>query len=350
MDHPRGKKMNKRGRIALSATTGFRDRCGEKFDCFVLTHLYTLCSGLEIISTDGTRESLLKIIDREISEPTLSLVQQCSKLPISTQDDLAPWRNCIHANIISSGPSIKGMIKITHELVSGNLDAVLHFCDLDNILTRTDSRVLRRQANVHNVPIASDLDSAGGMVARWRRSLAEAGDGRIFPYREHVKDPLARIKEGEEVIALIAHNEMKLALCEFVVRNAKRILEYDRILCTGTTGLRVMEFLAAGSTHSTAEIARKVIRCHSGPDGGDVQIAAAVIDQKCGTVIFFQDPHSAHPHEADISLFEQALLSGVPVRFAPNARTAEELLAELPHRTIRKNKVTFSRVPRVIAS
>jgi methylglyoxal synthase len=164
-----------------------------------------------------------------------------------------------------------------------------------------------------------------------------------------VKDPLERIREGEQVIALIAHNEMKLRLCEFVVRNAKRILEYDRILCTGTTGLRVTEFLAAGSTHSDAEIERKVVRCNSGPDGGDVQIAAAVIEQKCGTVIFFQDPNSVHSHELDISLFEQALLSGVHVRFAPNPRAAEELLEQLPRRVATRSKASDSRRQREYA-
>jgi methylglyoxal synthase len=328
--------MTRRGRIALSTTPGFRGRDERAFETFVLRDLYTLSQGLEIVSTDGTREAILKVVDREISNGDLDLIRQGSKLPIRSTDDLAPWRECIKDNLTAVGPNIAGMIKITRELVCGRLDAVLHFCDLDNFLTRTDSRVLRRQANVHNVPIASDLDSADSMITKWRRSLGESSDGPIFPYREQLRDPLARVKDGEEIIALIAHNEMKLALCEFVVRNARRILEFDRILCTGTTGTRVIQFLGAGSTHNQSEIEHKVVRCNSGPYGGDVQIAAAVIERKCGTVVFFQDPHSAHEHEADISLFEQALLSGVRVRFASNPRTAEELLDCAPTSMVRK--------------
>jgi len=44
----------------------------------------------------------------------------------------------------------------------------------------------------------------------------------------------------------------------------------------------------------------------SGPQGGDGQIAQAVLDGACRHVIFFEDPHVSREHEADIQLLERA--------------------------------------------
>src|SRR3546814_5645783 len=45
----------------------------------------------------------------------------------------------------------------------------------------------------------------------------------------------------------------------------------------------------------------------SGPLGGDAQIAELVLEQRCQRVIFFEDPHVARQHEADIQLLERAV-------------------------------------------
>lgn len=47
----------------------------------------------------------------------------------------------------------------------------------------------------------------------------------------------------------------------------------------------------------------------SGPLGGDAQIAELVLDRKCQKVIFFEDPHVARQHEADVQLMERAIWS-----------------------------------------
>ena len=41
--------------------------------------------------------------------------------------------------------------------------------------------------------------------------------------------------------------------------------------------------------------------------GGDAQIADLVLDKNCQRVIFFEDPHVARQHEADIQLLERAV-------------------------------------------
>ncbi|MNT00572.1 Methylglyoxal synthase [compost metagenome] len=45
----------------------------------------------------------------------------------------------------------------------------------------------------------------------------------------------------------------------------------------------------------------------SGPLGGDAQIAELVLEHQCQRVIFFEDPHVARQHEADIQLLERAV-------------------------------------------
>ena len=55
---------------------------------------------------------------------------------------------------------------------------------------------------------------------------------------------------------------------------------------------------------------RPWVSCYqSGPLGGDAQIAELVLDQRCNKVIFFEDPHVARQHEADIQLMERAVCS-----------------------------------------
>ena len=41
--------------------------------------------------------------------------------------------------------------------------------------------------------------------------------------------------------------------------------------------------------------------------GGDAQIADRVLERRCQRAIFFEDPHVARQHEADIQLLERAV-------------------------------------------
>jgi methylglyoxal synthase len=50
-----------------------------------------------------------------------------------------------------------------------------------------------------------------------------------------------------------------------------------------------------------------VERFQSGPLGGDAQIADRVLERRCQRAIFFEDPHVARQHEADIQLLERAV-------------------------------------------
>lgn len=102
-------------------------------------------------------------------------------------------------------------------------------------------------------------------------------------------------------IALIAHDEMKERMVAFVIEHEWELVKFDTILATGTTGREVSAISPA--------IAEKVYGYHSGPKGGDIEIATEILFGQCHIVIFFVDPLHPHPHIDDIrTVFESCML------------------------------------------
>ncbi|MBP7395350.1 MAG: methylglyoxal synthase [Flavobacterium sp.] len=115
-------------------------------------------------------------------------------------------------------------------------------------------------------------------------------------------------------IAIIAHDGKKSELVHFLIKN-RAILDSSNIklIATGTTGGKAEE---AGF---------KVKKMLSGPLGGDAQIAGRVGEGKTNMVLFFKDPLSSHPHEADINMLIRVCdVHNVPL--ATNGATAQLLL------------------------
>ena len=115
-------------------------------------------------------------------------------------------------------------------------------------------------------------------------------------------------------IALIAHDDEKPEMIDFVRTHEEVLQDFD-LVCTGTTGKRIME-----ETDLTVE------RKQSGPVGGDTQIGAEVADEALDGIVFLRDPLTAQPHEPDIT----ALLRICDVHDTPMAttRTSAEFLIE----------------------
>ena len=115
-------------------------------------------------------------------------------------------------------------------------------------------------------------------------------------------------------IAIIAHDGKKSELVQFLIKN-RAILDSSnmKLIATGTTGGKAEE---AGF---------KVKKMLSGPLGGDAQIAGRVGEGKTNMVLFFKDPLSSHPHEADINMLIRVCdVHNVPL--ATNTATAQLLL------------------------
>jgi methylglyoxal synthase len=115
-------------------------------------------------------------------------------------------------------------------------------------------------------------------------------------------------------IAIIAHDGKKQELVEFLIKNKVLLTSQNiSLIATGTTGGK-----AEGEGF-------KVRRMLSGPLGGDAQIAGRVGEGKTKMVLFFKDPLSSHPHEADINMLIRVCdVHNVPL--ATNAATAQLLL------------------------
>jgi methylglyoxal synthase len=193
--------------------------------------------------------------------------------------------------------------------------------------------VLRREANVHKVPIASDIHTAKAFIAAWQGKLAQPGTPDLFRKRTpKATSPLDGLTDHDRVLAMIAHDAKKLELCCFAVEHMTKIFkDFDYILATGTTGEWLKNFAnACGRGKHDVD---KIRLCESGPKGGDVQIAAAVARGICRRVIFLQDPFTSHAHETDIHLFEQsvllferAALTAFDIELATNVESARAIL------------------------
>lgn len=122
-----------------------------------------------------------------------------------------------------------------------------------------------------------------------------------------------RILNSRKRIALVAHDNKKEALTEWVVYN-KTTLTKHKLYATGTTG-NLLE----------TAIDQPITKLLSGPLGGDQQIGSKIAEGKIDVLIFFWDPMEAQPHDPDIkALLRVAVTWNIPI--ACDRATADFLL------------------------
>jgi len=128
-----------------------------------------------------------------------------------------------------------------------------------------------------------------------------------LPYQSIPMSPRKRI-------ALIAHDNCKVALLEWARYNRGTLSQHD-LFATGTTGARL-----------AGELDLTITRFLSGPLGGDQQVGAGIVEGRIDFVIFFWDPLEPHPHDVDVkALLRVAVVYNVPI--ACNRATADFLLS-----------------------
>ncbi len=132
-------------------------------------------------------------------------------------------------------------------------------------------------------------------------------------------------------IALIAHDNMKRELVEWVKENAE-ILKKHFLVGTGTTARLIAE-----------EASLPVRAFNSGPLGGDPQIGARIVEGRVDFVIFFWDPLQAQPHDPDVKALQRVcVLYDIP--FASNRATADFLLhSELMDKEYERKILNFNK-------
>jgi len=116
-------------------------------------------------------------------------------------------------------------------------------------------------------------------------------------------------------IAIIAHDEKKQALVEWVIRHEAQ-LRAHQLIGTASTGALVGQ--------SCPDLRIDLVK--SGPLGGDQQIGAMIAEARIDLLIFFPDPLNAMPHDVDVkALLRLALVYDTPCAF--NASSADKIVA-----------------------
>ena len=119
-------------------------------------------------------------------------------------------------------------------------------------------------------------------------------------------------------IALVAHDRRKHDMVEWALKNSDFLAKHN-LVCTGTTGHLINDAFYKNNIDAD-------ITCmHSGPLGGDAEIAAMVVRKEINLAIFLIDDLNAQPHEADIQmLLRQCRVHNVPI--ACNRYSADLML------------------------
>ncbi|WP_103017981.1 methylglyoxal synthase [Alicycliphilus denitrificans] len=193
-----------------------------------------------------------------------------------------------------------GLMKLVAEVVGmpepgRTLDGAIYLIDpVDPSSIFPEALALKRQCVIHGKPFLSTVASARDWVEMERIHSGLPPDRHADRFHDY----------EAQTLALIAHDAMKGAMLDFAARNFDLFSRFGCRVGTGTTGQRLNE-MAWSRGWPAGE--PWVQRFNSGPLGGDAQIADLVLERRCRRAIFFEDPHVARQHEADIQLLERAV-------------------------------------------
>jgi len=130
--------------------------------------------------------------------------------------------------------------------------------------------------------------------------------------------------EKSKRIALVAHDNRKKDLAEWVEFNYKTLLGHQ-LICTGTTG-RMVEETIRNMLEKGEEFENPIILLKSGPLGGDQQLGSMISDGLIDMMIFFWDPMQPQPHDVDVkALLRITVVYNIPT--ACNRSTADFMIS-----------------------
>ena len=184
-----------------------------------------------------------------------------------------------------------GVIHLVAAVVSGDparrLDAVIYLLDPDDPTSVfPEGQALKRECVIHETLFVSTLAHAREWFELARVECGFAPNPLLDTHFDF----------ASQTIALIAHDSCKGELIEFVRGRFAFFDRFRRRIATGTTGAMLNDLAEEISAAHTPWVQR----FHSGPLGGDAEIALEILENRCRRVIFLEDPHVARQHEADI--------------------------------------------------
>lgn len=179
------------------------------------------------------------------------------------------------------------------------LDGVIYLIDpVDPSSIYPEAQALKRQCVTHGKPFVPTVVGAIEWIAV---ELAHAGLSGV-----QIEGAERLFALETQTVALVAHDALKDRMVDFAATHFDLLSRFAGRVATGTTGSRLNEMAWARGWPQDQRWVRPYL---SGPMGGDAQIAELVLDRRCHKVIFFEDPHVARQHEADIQLLERAVCS-----------------------------------------
>lgn len=126
-----------------------------------------------------------------------------------------------------------------------------------------------------------------------------------------------------KTIALVAHDNRKKDLIEWVEYNYKHLIDH-KLICTGTTG-KMVEHAILKCLTGDEKLSHDIVKLKSGPLGGDQQLGALITEGKIDLAIFLWDPMQPQPHDVDVkALLRIVVLYNIPT--ACNRATADFLI------------------------
>lgn len=119
--------------------------------------------------------------------------------------------------------------------------------------------------------------------------------------------------EAIKNVALVAHDNRKQDLAEWVAWNFRTLLDH-RMICTGTTGAMIEKMIKQKMEEGAENRTFLITKLKSGPLGGDQQLGAMITEGKIDVLIFFWDPMEPHPHDVDVkALLRISVVYNIPI-------------------------------------
>jgi methylglyoxal synthase len=210
-----------------------------------------------------------------------------------------------------------------HWLTPENL-ALMRLCDLWHVKRLMNSASVIEWASTEGITDATRNLQPCPPSIRLASSnqVVEAQPNRDGGFRLDWPEPdVPPVDFDRMTIALIAHDDMKGRMVDFAIDFENELSAFQRILATGTTGRDVAD--------ATPKLESKIYRYHSGPKGGDIEIATEVLMGHCHVVVFFVDPLRPHPHIEDIRVVFGACMLRDSVRMLTNEMQAREYMGRV---------------------
>jgi methylglyoxal synthase len=247
--------------------------------------------GVALIAHRGREQDLLdwwKFNERLLEQET-----------IFTNLAEAPDRPDVRELVAVQSPEDGGEMKIGALVADRAIDRLVYLWNPELPLAHdVDGKALIRTAVHHDAIIACNRRSADHIVS-----------SRLWNPNGHFPESGTERRR----IALVAHDSEKGRMVEWCSRWREYLGRHE--LCgTGTTSSRIRE-----ATGLEVEALR------SGPDGGDLQIGARIVEGRLDYLFFFWSTRSAQPHDVDVkALLRVAVQHNVVV--ACNSRTADQVI------------------------